>query len=71
MPFGADRQAHATHVSDNGNVILDCAVSVIPDPAELDRRLRAIPGVVGTGIFAGMADQVLVQEPAGVRVLQR
>lgn len=58
-------------VTDNGNVILDCAVPVIPDPAELDRRLRMIPGVVGTGIFAGMADLVLVQDGVDVKVLKR
>ncbi len=29
-------------------------------PAELEARIRAIPGVVGTGLFLGMADRVLV-----------
>lgn len=57
-------------VTDNGNVILDCAVSPLANPAELDRRLCAIPGVVGTGIFAGMAGMVLVDDPGGVKVLQ-
>jgi ribose 5-phosphate isomerase A len=47
-------------VTDNGNCILDCAVGPIADPAALEARLRAIPGVVGTGLFPGMADVVLV-----------
>jgi len=47
-------------VSDNGNVILDCRVGPIADPQGLDAALRAIPGVVGTGLFVGMMPTVLV-----------
>lgn len=47
-------------VTDNGNAILDCAVEPLSDPAVWDARARAIPGVVGTGLFLGMADVVLV-----------
>jgi ribose 5-phosphate isomerase A len=48
-------------VSDNGNWLLDCVVGPIEDPPALDRALHAIPGVVGTGLFLGMANVVLVQ----------
>jgi ribose 5-phosphate isomerase A len=47
-------------LTDNGNHILDCAVDPIPDAARLEADVRAIPGVVGTGLFLGMADTVLV-----------
>ena len=47
-------------LSDNGNAILDCGVQPIARPAELEAALRAIPGVVGTGLFLGMADVVLI-----------
>ena len=47
-------------VTDNGNHILDCAVPAIPQPADLEAEIRAIPGVVGTGLFLGMADTVLL-----------
>jgi ribose 5-phosphate isomerase A len=47
-------------VSDNGNHILDCKVGAITDAAALEQSLRAIPGVVGTGLFLGMADVVLI-----------
>jgi ribose 5-phosphate isomerase A len=57
--------------TDNGNLILDCAVGPIADAAELDARIRTIPGVVATGLFTGMADVVLVQEQNEVRVLER
>jgi len=49
-------------LTDNGNYILDCAVGPIAEPARLESELRAIPGVVGTGLFLGMADTVLVGE---------
>src|SRR5271165_6692401 len=59
-------------ITDNGNLILDCAVKKIANPARLDRELLATPGVVGTGLFIGMADAVLVAEASGkVRALKR
>ena len=51
-------------VTDNGNHILDCAVEPIPDPPAFEAHARAIPGVVGTGLFLGMADTVLVGDDA-------
>jgi ribose 5-phosphate isomerase A len=56
-------------VTDNGNYILDCVVPAIENPAELELQLRSIPGVVGTGLFLGMADVVLVQDGEDVTVL--
>lgn len=49
-------------VSDNGNYILDCQVSPILNPTVFDRMIRAIPGVIGTGLFLGMAHTVLIQD---------
>jgi ribose 5-phosphate isomerase A len=58
-------------ITDNGNLILDCAVKTIASPARLDRELLAIPGVVGTGLFIAMADVVLVAEASGkIRTLK-
>lgn len=58
-------------VTDNGNHILDCAVTAIRDPAQLERDIRSLPGVVGTGLFIGMADAVLVQDGDSVHVRRR
>jgi ribose 5-phosphate isomerase A len=55
----------ADFVSDNGNLILDCGVKEIRNPARFDRELREIPGVVGTGLFVGMASLVLVARNNG------
>ena len=56
--------------TDNGNYILDCQVSLLERPAELEQALRAIPGVVGTGLFLGMAHVVMIQHDDRVEVRQ-
>jgi ribose 5-phosphate isomerase A len=58
-------------VSDNGNSILDCPVGAIPDPIALERALLAIPGVVDTGLFLGMAEIVLIQNGNTVEMRRR
>jgi ribose 5-phosphate isomerase A len=56
-------------VSDNGNLVVDVALSApLPDPAAaraFDAALRSIPGVVDTGLFLGTADHILVGHPDG------
>jgi ribose 5-phosphate isomerase A len=47
-------------VTDNGNRVIDLGIREIRYPARLERELLAIPGVVGTGLFLGMSDLVLV-----------
>ena len=56
-------------VTDNGNLILDCAFGVIEDPEALDDALKLIPGVVENGLFLGIADLGIVAGPKGVEVL--
>lgn len=57
-------------VSDNGNYVLDCKYDGIPDPAWLNEHLNALPGVVDSGLFVGMAGRVVVGDAQGrVRVI--
>lgn len=50
-------------VSDNGNLILDVKFpNGINNPTELEATLNNIPGVLENGIFADVADVVLVGE---------
>ena len=64
--LGADailrqQEPGASFVTDNGNEILDCRFSDgIADPPTLERELDAIPGVVATGLFIGVADVLYV-----------
>lgn len=57
-------------ITDNGNSILDCQIEPIHDAWGLDAAIRAIPGVVGTGLFIQMADIVLVGEGADFRLIE-
>jgi len=58
-------------MSDNGNLVVDCSLRSIGAPARLENELLAIPGVVGTGLFVGIASVVLIADRDGsVRVLQ-
>lgn len=54
--------------SDNGNLILDCGFpGGIPDSKAVENVLARRAGVVETGLFLGMAKQVLVGGEDGVR----
>ena len=57
--------------SDNGNAILDCRVGAIRDPVVLERSLVEIPGVIGTGLFLGMVETVVIEHPDRVEVRER
>lgn len=50
-------------VSDMGNTILDAKFHPITDPTDLNDRLNAIPGMVGHGLFVGIANEVIVAKP--------
>jgi ribose 5-phosphate isomerase A len=52
--------------TDAGNFIYDVTCGPIAAPGALDAALRAIPGVVETGLFVGRADVVLVAGANGV-----
>jgi ribose 5-phosphate isomerase A len=49
-------------ITDQGNMVLDVKFATIPNPAELERTLNNIPGVVENGIFVGVTDLVLIGE---------
>jgi ribose 5-phosphate isomerase A len=46
--------------TDNGNYILDCDFGQIEDPLKISVELNKLPGVVENGIFAEMAEIVVV-----------
>jgi ribose 5-phosphate isomerase A len=56
-------------ITENGNLLLDCKPDdVLADgraARALDAALRAIPGVVDTGLFLGTAERVLIGHPDG------
>lgn len=59
-------------VTDEGNYILHCRFDGgIADPKDLEARLLTRAGVVGTGLFLGVAHQVVIGKPNGVEVRRR
>lgn len=48
-------------VTDNGNWLVNASFGEIADPAGLHAGIREIPGVLDSGLFVGMADEVLVE----------
>jgi len=64
-----DANGSQPFVTENGNLILDCA---LPEPLcnanaarELERAMLDIAGVVDTGLFLGTAGRVLIGHPDG------
>ncbi len=63
LRLGAGGEPFAT---DGGNLILDCAgFAPIADPFTLARTLRAIAGVIETGLFLRIATEALIAHPDG------
>ena len=58
-------------ISDNGNFILDWQHGVIDDPHTIETQLKAITGVVDSGIFAKVAASVIVAGKSSIRKLSR
>jgi ribose 5-phosphate isomerase A len=59
-------------VTDNGNFILDITFPhPIDNPAEVAMTLKMIPGVIETGLFVGMTDEVHVGTDDGAYVIKK
>jgi ribose 5-phosphate isomerase A len=56
-------------VTDNGNLILDCHISLLLDPFETERQILAAPGVVDTGLFLNMRPTVITLRNGGAESL--
>ncbi|PSB22296.1 ribose 5-phosphate isomerase A [filamentous cyanobacterium CCP2] len=49
-------------ITDQGNMILDVTFGAIDNPAELEKTLNNIPGILENGLFVGVATTVLIGE---------
>lgn len=58
-------------MTDGGNYIFDCAFASIPSASELHLQLKALTGVVETGLFVGMATTVIAGTANGPHILER
>ncbi len=53
-------------ISDSGNLIADAKFGPIADPEKLNFELDRIPGLLGHGLFIGMANSVILATPQGL-----
>lgn len=58
-------------VTDGGHWIVDCRLGRIADAPRLASLLNAIPGVVESGLFVGLAGTVILAGTSGIRVVER
>ena len=49
-------------ITDQGNLVLDVKFDSLDNPAELEKTINNIPGVLNNGLFVGLADLVIVGE---------
>ncbi len=52
-------------VTDNGNYIVDCYFNEIENPADLEKEIKMLPGVVEVGLFIGLASKIIVGREDG------
>jgi ribose 5-phosphate isomerase A len=58
-------------ITDNGNVIIDANFGLVHEPAELEHKLKSIPGILETGLFVQMAQIAYIGKQSSVEKLTR
>ena len=58
-------------ITDNNNFIVDLRMDKISDPVSLDIKLKSFPGVVETGLFYNIADEVVVGAGKEVKIFSK
>lgn len=74
--LGAEVEVRSTpdgspFVTDSGNLIVDCHFGPIANPEELADRLNTRAGIVGHGLFLGLATDLIIAGRDGLRHLTR
>ena len=65
------RQGAEPFRTDNGNYLLECQTSPIADTSALAASLDGVAGVIGHGLFLGLASTAVIGSAGGVRVIRR
>jgi ribose 5-phosphate isomerase A len=71
IPMTLRQKDGAPFRTDSGNVIYDCAFGVIQNAAKLAAAISDVPGVVGHGLFIGLATTLLIAGPGEIEVITR
>jgi ribose 5-phosphate isomerase A len=65
------KDSNSPYITDNANFIYDCRFAGIDDARKLETAIDAIPGVVESGLFVGMAHVVITATEKGLDVRRR
>lgn len=71
VPIKLREKDGAPFVTDNNNLIYDCAFGAIQNAAKLAAAIEAVPGAVEHGLFVGIATRLLIAGPGEVEVIER
>ena len=58
-------------ITDNGNYILDCEFERIENPEQMEIDISCVPGVVETGLFINLVNEVIVGGKQGIKTLDK
>jgi len=47
-------------ITDNGNALIEAFFGVIDNAADMEKKVKMIPGVIETGLFVGLSDTAYV-----------
>ncbi len=59
------------YLTDNGNYIYHCRFPAIPNPAELQAKLKTRAGIVESGLFINLATLAIIAEADHVRRIEK
>jgi ribose 5-phosphate isomerase A len=65
------RSEREPFITDGANYVFDCAFGPVQSATELQRELDGVVGVIEHGLFIGLASQLLIGGPQGVKQLSR
>jgi ribose 5-phosphate isomerase A len=57
-------------ITENGNYLLDCRWTVFPEPALVNEKVTAIPGVLEHSLFVNLARLAMVAGPDGIKIIR-
>ena len=70
VPIRLREKDGALFVTDNNNLIYDCAFGAIQNAAKLAAAIKSVPGAVEHGLFVGIATTLLIAGPGEVEVIE-
>lgn len=58
-------------ITERGNFLIDCWFDPFPEPAVINERMAAIPGILEHSLFYNLAQRAIVAGPDGIRYYTR